>query len=470
MDNAGLRIPLIRTESTAVEIEKTEDTSSTRGLHCKENLNGGEARKADDTDESLILVPNELAQFQSHLFWMGLDQSTIVNYVCSWVLFFLFSVIVPAVNSCFVACPDCDDSHSHPFERLVDYSDSALGAVAFICLSYNFRTYGLSNLLLLSNILEDSPEVQHGYREELHGAFRLLAIIILPCFVLELSHKIWWFSYVSVEVPAVTSHTLKTIVMCSIVMIAWLYKTNVFLFMCSLFRLTCSLQILRLQGYNKLVGETPEVSVILSGHMHICDQLLIISHRSRTFLMTSLLTITLSQFLSLFAITTTAGPVNFFRAGDLAICSTIQLTGISICLYGAAKITHRAQRIVSIVSQWHAVTSCTPSLASAHVPVDNASAKISTIPAIPCSGSASSEKSQHELEALSADYYYTEQMPLIYNFESFQKRQALVSYLQHNKAGISTYGFVLDRAFIFTILGIEFSLVLFILGMTIGIH
>ncbi|KAJ7543533.1 hypothetical protein O6H91_09G042300 [Diphasiastrum complanatum] len=427
MDNAGLRIPLIRTESTAVEIEKTEDTSSTRGLHCKENLNGGEARKADDTDESLILVPNELAQFQSHLFWMGLDQSTIVNYVCSWVLFFLFSVIVPAVNSCFVACPDCDDSHSHPFERLVDYSDSALGAVAFICLSYNFRTYGLSNLLLLSNILEDSPEVQHGYREELHGAFRLLAIIILPCFVLELSHKIWWFSYVSVE-------------------------------------------ILRLQGYNKLVGETPEVSVILSGHMHICDQLLIISHRSRTFLMTSLLTITLSQFLSLFAITTTAGPVNFFRAGDLAICSTIQLTGISICLYGAAKITHRAQRIVSIVSQWHAVTSCTPSLASAHVPVDNASAKISTIPAIPCSGSASSEKSQHELEALSADYYYTEQMPLIYNFESFQKRQALVSYLQHNKAGISTYGFVLDRAFIFTILGIEFSLVLFILGMTIGIH
>jgi hypothetical protein len=38
----------------------------------------------------------------------------------------------------------------------------------------------------------------------------------------------------------------------------------------------------------------------------------------------------------------------------------VQLTGLVLCLHGAAKITHRAQRIVNIVSQWHALATVYP--------------------------------------------------------------------------------------------------------------
>jgi hypothetical protein len=44
-----------------------------------------------------------------------------------------------------------------------------------------------------------------------------------------------------------------------------------------------------------------------------------------------------------------------------------------------------------------------------------------------------------------------------------------VSYIQHSNAGISIYGFVLDRGFMYALFGLELSLVLFILGLTIGI-
>jgi hypothetical protein len=42
-----------------------------------------------------------------------------------------------------------------------------------------------------------------------------------------------------------------------------------------------------------------------------------------------------------------------------------------------------------------------------------------------------------------------------------------VTYLQHSRAGISLYGFVLDRGFLYAMFGVTFSLTLFILGKTI---
>lgn len=47
------------------------------------------------------------------------------------------------------------------------------------------------------------------------------------------------------------------------------------------------------------------------------------------------------------------------------VCTAVQLTGLVICLHGAAKITHQAQRLVSIVSQWHALATCTPNAVTA---------------------------------------------------------------------------------------------------------
>jgi hypothetical protein len=39
----------------------------------------------------------------------------------------------------------------------------------------------------------------------------------------------------------------------------------------------------------------------------------------------------------------------------LQVCSAVQLSGFLLCLLGAARITHRAQGIVSVATRWQMV-------------------------------------------------------------------------------------------------------------------
>ncbi|KAF2573959.1 hypothetical protein F2Q70_00002614 [Brassica cretica] len=50
---------------------------------------------------------------------------------------------------------------------------------------------------------------------------------------------------------------------------------------------------------------------------------------------------------------------------------------------------------------------------------------------------------------------------------SFQKRQALVTYLENNKAGITVYGFLVDKTWLRMIFSIELALLLWLLKKTI---
>lgn len=60
----------------------------------------------------------------------------------------------------------------------------------------------------------------------------------------------------------------------------------------------------------------------------------------------------------------------------------------------------------------------------------------------------------------------TEYRVSYYNFSFWY---LVVSYFKNNRAGITVYGFMLDRTSLRTIFGIELSLVLWLLGKTIGI-
>jgi hypothetical protein len=48
-------------------------------------------------------------------------------------------------------------------------------------------------------------------------------------------------------------------------------------------------------------------------------------------------------------------------------------------------------------------------------------------------------------------------------------QNATVTYFENNRAGITIYGFMLDRTTIHSIFGVELALVLWLLGKTIGI-
>ncbi|KAJ7555096.1 hypothetical protein O6H91_05G022600 [Diphasiastrum complanatum] len=440
--------------------------------------NNGQILPASDSTsrkyQRLMSNPrDEFRRFRECLFWMGLDQSTPMRICCSWIIFFLLVLGVPLLNIAFVICPDCDEQHQHPFERQVLYSESALATVSFLCLSYLLRHYGLRTVLLLDNITRESKEIQQGYKCMVDSSFRLLGSIVLPTLLVELAHKIWWFAYASVDLPLIPYDIPDRVIMCGGMVISWLYKTSVYLLMCVLFRLSCSLQILRLQSYDKLLEETHEVSVILTAHMRIRRKLSVISHRSRLFILSSLITITLSQFSSLFLILSSSGAVDFFRAGGLAVCSAIQLTGFVICLSGAAKITHKAQKIVSIVSQWHAVATCSSYAGS--VPTWNSKQSPSTEPISistlsPAPPLLNVWEPEDDLEAAMVKVSVHQGLVETDDSTAYRRRQSFVTYLQNNNAGVSLYGFVLDRGLLYTIFCLELSLVLWIMGKTVGIH
>lgn len=137
--------------------------------------------------------------------------------------------------------------------------------------------------------------------------------------MVEVLHRGWWYAYVTVSIPSVAEIPKINMVLCTAAALSWFYRTSVFLFMCVLFRLMCSLQVLRLEGYNKLLEVTSEVSIILKEHMKIRSQLTTISHRFRFFMVLALFSIVFSQLTSLFQILLFAKTINFFRAGDLAV-------------------------------------------------------------------------------------------------------------------------------------------------------
>ena len=122
---------------------------------------------------------------------------------------------------------------------------------------------------------------------------------------MELVHNALWFKDASIVwTPDQFVLTFK-IVMCFLVLVGWAYNNGMFLFMCLLFRLMCSLEVLRLREYYSLVLREvdPESNsssrilvLMLKEHIRLRKKLLLISHRFRIFLVCALIGILLSQF------------------------------------------------------------------------------------------------------------------------------------------------------------------------------
>lgn len=109
---------------------------------------------------------------------------------------------------------------------------------------------------------------------------------------------------------------------------SWVYRTGVFLLVCVLFRVTCELQILRIEGFRKMLegsrsGSEPDPSVIFEEHMRIKKQLLATSHRYRIFIIGCFVIITVSQFGALLLVLASKSEKNFINSGDLVVSHSI---------------------------------------------------------------------------------------------------------------------------------------------------
>ncbi|XP_057416770.1 uncharacterized protein LOC130711249 [Lotus japonicus] len=396
---------------------------------------------------SKSLVYDELRNFRISLKWCALDHSSCVGKLISYFSFIFLTVIVPLFTSLFVEVPaSAPEDDPFSFNKLVQIPESGLAIIAFFTLSCFFRRYGLRQLLFLDALEDDTTYVRRGYTRELEKAFKYLAYIVLPSFFVELAHKITFFSAVKISTPYNTSPVLPLkVILFVLVLVSWVYRTGVFLLVCVFFRLTCQLQILRFEGVHKLFeGCGSDAGVIFREHVRIRRQLWVTSHRYRFFIVWCVVTMTVSQLGALLLVLASKSDKTFFNSGDLVICSAVQLSGFFLCILGAAKITHRAQGIVSIATRWHML-------------VTNASVESEQCKAEIPEGLASDNDSD------SSDIHIS----VVPRLSSFQTRQSLVTYLQHNHGGITVYGFSLDRGLLHTLFAFEFSLVLWILSKVV---
>ncbi|PNS91914.1 hypothetical protein POPTR_018G002700v4 [Populus trichocarpa] len=404
---------------------------------------------------SKSLLFDELRNFRMSLRWCALDHSSCIGKTVSYFVFIFLAIIVPIVSSLSIRVPSsapADDPIS--YNKLVQVPESALAFIAFFTLFRFFKRYGLRQLLFLDGLQDDSLFVRQGYSRELDKAFRYLACILLPSFFVELAHKIIFFSTVKIWLPYnISPHGIPlNSIMFVLVLASWVYRTGVFLLVCVLFRLTCELQILRFEGLHKLFeGCGSGAGVIFREHVRIKKQLSLTSHRYRFFIISCLVTITVSQFGALLLVLGFNTQKSFFNSGDLVICSAVQLSGFFLCLLGAARITHRAQGIVSIATRWHM------NVTSAFARVDQGKNHV-----LEADGSLAFNAGDSESD--SSDFFIaiSSQDPC-----TFQTRQALVAYLQHNNGGITLFGFALDRGLLHTLFAFEFSLGMWIMSKVV---
>ncbi|KAL3851177.1 hypothetical protein ACJIZ3_013059 [Penstemon smallii] len=413
-------------------------------------------------------VHDELHSFRTWLKWLCVDQSNAWTTCLSWFVFVVLAILVPALSHFVLACTDCDSRHSRPYDTVAQLSLSGVASLSFICLSRFVRKYGLRRFLFFDKLRDESETVRKGYTQQLDRSLKILFIFVLPCFAVEGAYKIWWYTSGGTRIPFLGNVIVSNTVACILDLCSWFYRTVVFFLVCVLFRLICYLQILRLQDFALVFQSDSNVESVLREHLRIRRHLRVISHRYRAFILLALVFITASQFASLLMTLRPGADVNMYHSGELALCSVSLLAGLLIILRSATRITHKAQAVTCLAAKWHVCAT-----------IDSFDTVETETPAAHRVGAdeqmfftASSEGSS-DLDDVGDEEDELDNTKFVpsyaYSTISFQKRQALVTYFENNRAGITVYGFMLDRTSLHTIFGLELSLVLWLLGKTVGI-
>ncbi|KAI3740773.1 hypothetical protein L2E82_31246 [Cichorium intybus] len=378
----------------------------------------------------------------------------------SWTLFFLLTFVAPLVSHFAFQCSACDYNHRRPFDWIVQVPLSVFSTLSFVSLLRFTRKYGLRRFLFLDELDAVGDKVRRRYSEELHRSTTLLYAFILPCVLADGIYNIWWFTYGGTKIPYFYNVYISHAIACMFHMSSWLYRTSLYLLVCVLFKLTCSLQILRLDDFARVFEKLSDVGPILVEHLTIRRNLRVISHRFRVFILATLILVTASQFASLLVTTVDGSIVDVFTTGELALCSITLVFGMYICQRSAAKITHKAQSLTSLVSKWH-ICATIDTFVDTDTINESPTANIIIPQMVDLDFDNEVGDGDDELDN-------TKFIPIYKHAISYQQRQALVTYVENNETGITVYGFMLDRTSINTVFAIQLSLALWLLDKTIG--
>ncbi|KAI3857223.1 hypothetical protein MKX03_015796 [Papaver bracteatum] len=408
-----------------------------------------------DTKEEEELEEN-LKKLNNFLFIFGFHQSSLLGIIISLFMFVIIGISIPVSILLLPACSGCEKYQINKFELDILASKSLLSAISLLCVSHNLRKHGIRKFLFVDRCHGHMAKFRKQYIQMIQGFFRLLVMWMLPCFLLKtirevirviyVGHDSWWIS-VAIMFALLSS---------------WTYSTIISLSASVLFYLVCNLQVIHFADYNKLLESDSDVTALIDEHLRLRYYLSKISHRFRIFLLLEFLVVTSSQVMTLFQTIGYHQIITLLNGGDFAVSSFVEIVSVGICLHAAAKISHRAQRVASVASQWHALltsnSSDLPSRMRGSNSTGNFEGLVNPIRTIPF---VFSESDLESWDGIIGPSSYTQMA------SSYNKRQAFVMYLQSNPAGVTLYGWTVDRKLISTVFLGEFSLILFVLGKTL---
>ncbi|PWZ17509.1 hypothetical protein Zm00014a_031074 [Zea mays] len=412
-----------------------------------------------------------LRRLEAFLSAAGLAASTPLGVAAAASALAVVGLALPAaavaLSPCRGGAAACGDFEVEVFEVCVLLSQAAAAAVALACVSRKVAVHGLRRFLFVDPDLGMRIRFQKEYvaRIQVKDFFRTLTWWIVPCLAVKVTREVSRFAHI-LQQGSSSAWTWRACAVLFASVASWTYLTTIILSSCMLFNLVCSLQVIHFDDYGKLLEQDADPLVYLKEHLQLRHNLSKISHRFRVFLLLLFLSVTAGQFAILFKTTAYSGPINFTNGGDIAVSSVVQVVGLVLCLHAAAKISHRAQNIAALASRWHALATC--STDSTYVTTPNSSGNLAPFPAhlflrdysgsdLESLDSASVQGSSHGTAQL-ASY-----------MSSYHKRESLVLYLLANPGGITIFGWIVDRAFLNTILMLELTLVLFVLSKTVVI-
>ncbi|CAA7019665.1 unnamed protein product [Microthlaspi erraticum] len=418
--------------------------------------------------ESESQSPATKFSFPKLLLWF--DQSNRVKTILSWSVFFLLAVIVPMISHFVLICSDCDFKHRRPYDALVQSSLSIFAGISFVSLSDWSKRYGIRKFLFLDKLKDVSENIRLEYESEIQRSMKLLGLFVLPSLTLQAIYRIWWYTSGSSQIPYVINQTLSHVIACTLQLSSWLYRISLFITACIFYQIVCHLQILRLDEFARcFASEITDFSSTLAEHLKIRRELKIVSHRFRRFILLSLTFVTATQFMALLTTIRASVPFNIYQAGELALCSMSLVSGLFICLRSATQMTHKAQSLASIATKWNVCATMdtfddlddgeTPKCSTSSQHVQILSRRRNVI---------QSSDDDEEWEGVS-DLDNTSIHPIHARAISFEKRQALVTYLENNKTGITVYGFLVDKTWLRMIFSFELALLLWLLKRIVNI-
>ncbi|KAF7801256.1 extracellular ligand-gated ion channel protein [Senna tora] len=384
---------------------------------------------------------NKGISFISFVRWVFLDQSNVWRTSVCWSVFFVLAIVVPLVSHLLLYS-------DHPYHIPVQLSLSVIATLSFLCLSRWDRKYGITNFLLFDKVCHEAPKIQRRYALQLQRTMKVMLVWGLPCFVAECGYKIWWYMSVSGKSYNYGDNIIyirsSSIILCVLQLSSWVYRVSIFLVVCVVFGLICYLQILKLENLSQLLlHQQTELGLIMMEHLKMRRNLRIISHRFRAFIVASLFLVTLTHLVFLLITTRLGAHLDI----DLMLVSISLVSGVFIVLRSATKMTHKAQSNTCLASKWHIFST------------------ITSFQSIPNWGSDEDDDDVGDEED---DLDNSKKLPLQTHTVSFQKRQALVTYMENNRAGMTVFGFVVDRTCLHSIFALQFALCLWLLNKTIG--